>query len=187
MKKELIQDNYDLYNHLKGMKYLPPDNQSLEDFMLDVEKKSLSNLKIKTNIPDTNTDAYYFLTINMPPDSAILDLYNKFCEALVRYKWLRRSAAVFEYHTKDGCHPHCHCVVLTGKRRDTMLHLLSRFFNVDKNFIDCRKHYGNYTNHLNYIKGIKRDKDKVSLMNQDTTLRDKYNIPELLNNLGNII
>lgn len=186
MKKELIQDNYDLYNHLKGMNYNPPDNQSLEDFMLDVERKSISNLKLKSNLPDNNTDAYYFLTINMPPDSSFSALYDLYGEALLRYKWLRRSAAVFEYHTKEGCHPHLHSVVLTCKRRDTIIWLLSRFFKVDKNFIDCKKHYGNYTNHLNYIKGVKRDINKVSLMNQDSTLRDKYNIPHILNNLGEI-
>lgn len=186
LREELIHDNILLMERLKAMNYNFPTG-TLEENMILIDKNSQEILKNKFKsgeIENSNkSKSYYFITINKEGNKEQLKvLYDKICEALHRYKWLRKSVINYEYYTEKGQHPHSHMVVDTGKRKDTIIWLLSKFFNVNKNFIDIKRYYNDPINHINYVKGIKADSAKDEYINKDTLLRDELNIPHYTDN-----
>lgn len=187
MKDELIHDNILLMERLKSMKYEFPSG-TLEENMILIDKNSQAILKDKFGsgeIKSDNSTSYYFITVNLGKEKCqIKDLYQKSLEAMHRYKWLRKSIINYEYYTEKGGHCHSHMVVDTNKRRDSIIYLLSNFYGVHNNFIDCKRYYTDPINHLNYVKGIKKDKSKEKYMELDSELRDKYNIPAYTDNWG---
>lgn len=186
LRDELIHDNILLMERLKAMNYNFPEG-TLEENMMIIDKNSQEILKNKFKsgeIENNNkSKSYYFITINKEGNKEQLkELYDQVCEALHRYKWLRKSVINYEYYTKEGQHPHSHMVVDTGKRKDTIIWLLSKFFKVNKNFIDIKRYYNDPINHINYVKGIKADSAKDEYINKDTLLRDELNIPHYTDN-----
>lgn len=187
MKDDLTMENITMLDRMKsmGINLWPGTERTVEDFMLEVERNSQENLKKKfgygqnENKPNQkDIKRYYFMTINLEGDTVKLkELYDKMQDAIYRYKWLRRSIINYEYYTEKGGHPHSHIVLITDKRKDTMLYLLSRFFRIKKNFIDIKIYYGNPINHINYIKGIKADQQKAEYITKDELLREELNIP----------
>ena len=186
LREELIHDNILLMERLKAMNYNFPTG-TLEENMILIDKNSQEILKNKFKsgeIENTNkSKSYYFITINMEGNKEQLKvLYDKMCEALHRYKWLRKSVINYEYYTEKGGHPHSHMVVDTGKRKDTIIWLLSKFFSINKNYIDIKRYYNDPINHINYVKYIKADSAKDEYINKDTLLRDEMNIPPYTDN-----
>lgn len=191
MKDELTMENITMLERMKsmGVNIWPGTNQTVEEFMITVDKNSHENLRKKfgyseneKTIKDKDIKSYYFITVNLKGDKEqFKELYKNMEEALHRYKWLRNSIINYEYYTDKGQHPHSHIVVNTHKRRDMIILLLSKFFNVDKNFIDVKKYYGDPTAHLNYVKGIKKTGKEV-YTDADTILRDELDIPHYTDN-----
>lgn len=192
LKEDLTMENITMLERMKsmGVNIWPGTDRTVEDFMLEVERNSQEILRNKFGNGDVakymlkkSLKSYYFITVNLEGNKEqFKELYDKMCEALHRYKWLRKSVINYEYYTDKGQHPHSHMVVDTIKRRDSIIDLLSKFFNIKKNYIDIKKYYGNPDNHINYVKGIKADDSKTSLMEQDTILRDELNIPPFTDN-----
>lgn len=191
LREELINDNILLLDRLKSMKYEFPTG-TLEENMIKIDKDSQEILKQKFGYGEIDKKqnekdlkSYYFITINLEGNKEqIKDLYDKMLEALHRYKWLRKSIFNIEYYTKKGGHPHSHLYVDCNKRRDTIIWLLSKFFNIKKNYLDVKRYYGNPINHINYIKGIKKEENKEEYIDKDDKLRDEYNIPKFIDNMG---
>lgn len=187
MKDELTMENITMLDRMKamGINLWPGTDRTVEDFMLEVERNSQENLRKKfgygqnENKPNQkDIKSYYFITINLEGEkNELLNLYDRLQEAIYRYKWLRNSIINYEYYTKNGGHPHSHIVLITDKRRDTILQLLSIFFKIKKNFIDIKRYYADPKNHINYIKGIKKDPEKDEYIKNDESLREELNIP----------
>lgn len=199
LKEELTAQNLVIWDTLRGGKciYAPgcePDNEygnpvtSLDDFMIELERKSQENLAKKFGYDKKTTKKtnYYFITINLPEtedESKCLDLYEKMNLALTKYKWLRKSIYNIEFYTAQGSHPHCHCMCITERRRDCIIKILSNFFNIESNFIDIKRYYGDGSGHINYIKGLKKEETKQEYILKDIELRNKYNIDQYIDNL----
>ena len=187
MKDELTKDNMLMLDRFKsmGQETWPGTDRSIEEVMMEIEKKSQNILKEKlgydTNNINNPKSTYYFITVNLTGDTTKLkDLYDRVQDAIYRYKWLRKSIINYEYYTQEGGHPHSHMVVNTNKRRDTIVKLFSTFFKVAPNYIDVKRYYGDAIKHINYVKGIKKEKDEY--IEKDTYLRDELNIPPYTDN-----
>lgn len=197
MKDELTMENITMLERMKsmGINIWPGTDRTVEDFMLEVDKASQESLRQKfgygensKTINEKDIKSYYFLTVNLKGDKdQIKGLYDKMLEALHRYKWLRKSIFNIEYYTEKGGHPHSHIYLDSDKRRDTIIHLLSKFFNIEKNYLDIKRYYGNPQNHINYIMGIKKEEAKDEYMKKDEELRDKYDIPSYIDNINNYV
>lgn len=193
LREELIHENITLLERCKamGINIWPNSGgRTVEDMMIEIDKNSQEILKQKfgygENCHKLNKEkdikSYYFMTVNLEGEpNKLKDLYDKMQEAIYRYKWLRKSIINYEFYTEKGGHPHSHILMITDKRRDTIIYLLSRFFNIEKNYIDIKRYYGNPINHINYIKGIKKAESKQELLDKDTALRDELNIPPFTN------
>lgn len=188
LKDELSTNNYELYEKLRDMKYEFPGGRTLEEEFQQIEEYSQNILKDKfggRENESTKSTSYYFITVNLGINKEQLKvLYQKSLDALHRYKWLRKSIINYEYYTEKGGHCHSHMVVDTTKRRDSIIFLLSKFYEIDKNYIDVKRYYNDPINHINYVKGIKKDINKEKYMDLDTELRDKYDIPPYTDNWG---
>ena len=194
LREELINDNILLLERCKsmGINIWPGTDRTVEDVMVEVDKNSQDILRRKFGYlengkkPNENDlKSYYFITINLEGNKEqVKELYDKMCEAIHRYKWLRKSIFNIEYYTKKGGHPHTHIYVDTDKRRDTIIHLLAKFFKIKENYLDIKRYYGNPINHINYIKGIKKEESKEEYIDKDDKLRDEYNIPKFIDNQG---
>lgn len=195
LKDELTLENITMLERMKsmGINIWPGTDRTVEDFMLEVDKVSQQNLYEKfrgesgKNNDKNDIKSYYFITVNLEQGNKeqMKELYEKMQEALHRYKWLRKSIYNIEYYTQKGQHAHSHIYCDTNKRKDTIIWLLSKFFNIKKNYLDVKRYYGNPINHINYIKGIKKDDSKDEYMKKDKELRDEYNIPDYIDNINN--
>lgn len=201
MKDELNEQNKIIYDVCKrgGCEYWPgyePDNKHgrepirVDDYMVTLDKyvNDLVNKRFgyDTKEKKKKRGMYYFITINMPhtkDEEMALNLYDKMQLALTKYKWLRKSIYNIEFYTSEGSHPHCHCYVETEKRRDCIIKILSTFFDIQPNFIDIKKYYGDGQGHINYIKGLKKEDIKQEYINKDIELRNKYNIEHYIDNI----
>jgi len=193
LKDELTLENITMLERMKsmGINIWPGTDRTVEDFMLEVEKVSHKNLYEKFRgqneklINKKDLDSYYFITVNLgEKKEQVKELYDKMQEACHRYKWLRDSVYNIEYYTKSGNHAHSHIYVNTNKRKDTIITLLAKYFKIKNNYLDVKRYYGNPINHINYIKGIKKDVDKDEYIKKDNKLRDEYNIPAYIDNRG---
>ncbi|AXH73486.1 MAG: putative replication initiation protein [Cressdnaviricota sp.] len=194
LREELINENILLLERCKamGINIWPGTDRTVEDVMVEVDKNSQEILKQKfgygesgKQLKEKDLKSYYFITINLEGNKEqVKELYDKMGEAIHRYKWLRKSIFNIEYYTKKGGHPHTHIYVDTDKRRDTIIHLLSKFFKIKENYLDIKRYYGNPINHINYIKGIKKEESKEEYIDKDDKLRDEYNIPKFIDNMG---
>lgn len=197
LREELIHDNITLLERMKsmGVNIWPGTDRTVEDVMIEVDKNSQEILKKKfgygencQKIKEKDIKSYYFITINLEGNKEqVKELYDKMQEAMHRYKWLRKSIYNIEYYTLKGQHPHSHIYCDTNKRRDTIIWLLSKFFNIKKNYLDVKRYYGDPTNHIRYIMGYKKDDSKDELMEADDKLRDELNIPKYIDNINNYV
>lgn len=195
MKEELIAENITLLERMKsfGINIWPGTDRPVEEVMIEVDRNSQEILKKKfgygENLENKKAvNSYYFITINLGENKEqVKELYDKMQEALHRYKWLRKSIYNIEYHTRKGAHAHSHIYLDSNKRRDSIIHLLSKFFNIEKNYLDIKRYYGNPINHINYIKGIKKEESKAEYMKKDEELRNEYNIPTYIDNINNYV
>lgn len=200
LKEELTASNLMIIDQLKagGCEYAPgcePGNihgnsvKTVDEFMIEVERNSQDILRKKFGIEYNKQNKkhnYYFITINLPAttdEEKALELYEKMQYALTKYKWLRKSIYNIEFYTAEGSHPHCHCLCITERRRDCMIKILSTFFEIEPNFVDIKRYYGDGAGHINYIKGLKKEDTKQEYINKDITLRNKYNIDHYIDNL----
>lgn len=196
MKDELTMENITMLERMKsmGVNIWPGTDKTVEEFMIEVDKASHESLRRKfgygeneKTIKEKDIKSYYFITINLGENKEqVKELYDKMQECLHRYKWMRNSIYNIEYYTKKGAHAHSHIYVDTNKRKDTIIQLLSKFFNIDKNYLDVKRYYGNPINHILYIKGIKKDESKKTHIDKDELLRDEYNIPKYIDNINHI-
>ena len=132
--------------------------EALEKFNLQTEKKSASYF-VTWNF----TEEYF----NKNKDKIIKNL-NKF----LNNKWLTKGRAVFEYHTKNGSHPHIMALLETDKYKkiydfkDAIFQLaLSK--GLARNFIDVNYAKSYHHDYINLDKAI----EKTEYLDKDITWR----------------
>lgn len=86
----------------------------------------------------------------------------------------------YEFYSDNGnnFNPHIHIFLYGDQHKSNIIKLFSRFFKVEKNFVDFKKTYNRLqnTNSINYIKGEKKDETKLLSVQKDQTYRSEHNL-----------
>ena len=191
MKDELTKDNIQLLERLKAMGQTtwPGTDLTIDEVMIDIDRKSQNLLRDKFGYQENKKiyrGDYYFITINMPAtedESKFVEFSELVSYAVSKYKWLQNSIYTLEFYTAEGSHPHMHMVARTTTRRDRCIKQISTLFNIEPNFVDIKRYYGDGQGHINYIMGVKKDDSKNEYIEKDKQLRNKYNIEQYIDNL----
>ena len=140
----------------------------------EADYKNLTKKYEKYLSLDTNKHRWIQISPDPKKYPKMLDLYKKLCSLK-----LDNYIANVEAYTKNGYRPHIHMILLdTYTRPNRIIDKLSKHFNCDKNFIEC-KNSREFDRNFNYIKGNKNpDKMPNVLLDREERLRD--GIPEYL-------
>jgi len=83
----------------------------------------------------------------------------------------------YEFYSDNGnnFNPHIHIFLYGDQHKSNIIKLFSRFFKVEKNFVDFKKTYNRDQNEnsINYIKGEKKDPEKQESVKNDKIYRSK--------------
>ena len=88
----------------------------------------------------------------------------------------------YEFYSDNGnkFNPHIHIFLYGNQHKGNTIKLFSRFFKVEKNFVDLKKTYNRQQsiNSINYIKGEKKDKQKLKSVDKDKIYRQEHNLED---------
>jgi len=142
---------------------------------LQIEYQRLEGIKAMLR-QSNKAQAYRFITISYPkslkPDEFVKKV-RKWQDT--KWKWGTSRIQRFEFNGKEGYHPHIHMLIFTEKKKSQIIKELSSKTKLDSNFIDVLT--GRFTDHMNYIKGIKQE-SKQQQMELDSTARLSLGIQE---------
>jgi hypothetical protein len=120
-----------------------------------------------------NPNKHRWIQISPDPKKypTMLELYKKLCSLN-----LDNYIANVEAYTQHGYRPHIHMILFDIKTRpNRIIDKLSKHFNCDKNFVEC-KNSTEFDRNFNYIKGNKSP-DKMPNVLLDREERLKEGIP----------
>lgn len=165
-------------------------NESLDDFIINQTKKTLSILKTQVyGLPKPpappNERTHLWIGVNPPPKTVSLDnLWVKASLAVLKYKWLKCHAYCIEAHTKNGYRPHLHIMAVSDEKPNRVISALANHFCLDKQSIECKAHHKGHLfgEHYDYIIGAKADA-KMKDVDLDILERKKYDIPNYIQNI----
>jgi len=155
-------------------------------------KQSMEKLNLKYNFKDLSADRLNHMWVMISPDpiikykymfeeketkNTIKLLYQKLKALNIKEKYI----ATVEAHTKEGYRPHIHMILYSNQRPNRIIDKFSKYFNCEKNFIECKTSY-NHSINLKYLKGDKQD-EKKEYVEADRVEREQNQIPHLIEKL----
>lgn len=146
----------------------------------------LNSIKEKKN---ACSSTHVFITVN-PRSDVPLNIFRKKLEKSLNKKWCTAHIAVIEQRSEDiltaGQGFHAHMLIVRGTEPSKLRREIKNTFKdiCDVDNIHClniqfRKGDG-VKKGINYIKGIKKDKDKDAKLAIDIKWREQNNIPHLI-------
>ena len=133
----------------------------------------------------TENPPFYFITINYPKELSQLKLLKEITVNISNQAWVETIEYVYEYHTKNGGHPHCHMLIIAREKMPPSK-VIDKIFAVKglkkliagKQCIDLAKNRDKtIQDYRNYINGAKKDSKK-----ENCQLDEEWRIENNLNN-----
>lgn len=175
--KEIIS-TYIIMNNPTPLQKIALDNFAKNPPSSYGDLRMIAWLKLEKYFPDLD-HRHQFITVALPNEYSLSTLNKNLRN--ISYSYLNNALARVENFSKSGENLHIHILKKGNYQKSKIIRDLTRTFKVAPNFVDVQssKSPEKYFNTLAYIRGEKKDDDKMDNVKLDKQWRQDNEIPEI--------